>query len=143
MKPLIKYQFPLILLLIFGADSGPAAAQSLPPIVDRDSSAVVLAHEETVSGFGSTWELDFYRNLAYDCGLSGKYTFLGMEPANNPNGGEVNGLQATMAAVDYTVANYLPPLPLLSFPVFTLLLLGLLVLGTCTALRREVEQEIP
>ncbi len=201
-RRLMNYLFPLVLLLIIGSASGKASAQS-PPIVDRDSSAVILAHEETVSGFGSTWELDFYRNLAYDCGLSGNYTFLVMNPANspdaqaplwvylhgggvgyfddqggyhavngqtqdtwnheetfenlwddqilrrtvdgggqqidntlsrrimegyrllvvsmsdhdlysglgtpypnNPNGGEVNGLQATMAAVDYTVAHY-------------------------------------
>jgi len=199
----MKYVFPLILLLIIGFASGRAAAQLSPPIVERDSGAVVLAHEETVNDGGNTWELDFYRNPAYDCGLSGNYTFLVMNPANdpnaqaplwvylhgggvgyydelgdyhavknqtqdtwnheetftdlwddqvlrrtvtgggqpidntlsrriqegyrllvvsmsdhdlyyglgtpypnNPNGGEVNGLQATMAAVDYTVANY-------------------------------------
>ncbi|MCP4642941.1 MAG: hypothetical protein GY851_21020 [bacterium] len=54
------------------------------PIVDRDSDSVVLAQEGINSGLGSTWELDFYRNLAYDCGLSGKYTFLVMEPRDNP-----------------------------------------------------------
>jgi len=31
---------------------------------------------------------------------------MGTPYLNNPNGGEVNGLQANMAAIDYTVANY-------------------------------------
>jgi len=56
------------------------------PIVDRDSDAVVLAQEGVVSGLGSTWEIDFYRNLAYNCGLSGKYTFLVVDPRDNPGG---------------------------------------------------------
>ncbi|MCP4567714.1 MAG: hypothetical protein GY841_09055 [FCB group bacterium] len=34
------------------------------------------------------------------------YSGLGTPYPNNPNGGEVNGLQATMAAIDFTVANY-------------------------------------
>lgn len=34
------------------------------------------------------------------------YAGLGTPYTNNPLGGEVNGLQATMAAIDYTVANY-------------------------------------
>lgn len=185
----------VISLLICVASS--AVAQ-----VTRDSSQVVLAHNETANGFGSSWELNFYRNMAYSCGLSGNYSFLVVEPAdnpgaeaplwvflhgggsgyfddnqvyrtlknqdqdtwnheetfddlfdgtllrltfpnnvlkdvtlarrmgegyrmllvsmcdhdlysgrgapylNNPNGGQVNGLQATMAAVDYTVENY-------------------------------------
>ncbi len=170
--------------------------------IPRDTSQIVLDREASVSGFGVSWELDFYRNSAYGCGLSGNYTFLVMNPGghadatapllvylhggggyfddqgdyhavrdqtedtwnheetfddlwqrhirdmvldaqdqpvdntlkrrieegyrvlvvsmcdhdlysglgseypNNPVGGEVNGLQATMAAVDYTVANY-------------------------------------
>ena len=54
------------------------------PIVVRDTSAIVLAREGTNTGLGSTWELDFYRNLAYDAGLSGKYTFMVVEPRDNP-----------------------------------------------------------
>ena len=37
-------------------------------------------------GSGSTFELDFYRNPAYECGLSGNYTFLVIEPRDNPGG---------------------------------------------------------
>ncbi len=54
----------------------------LPPA--RDTSAIVRDHEETFFGFGLTWELDFYRNPAYACGLSGNYTFLIMEPFDAP-----------------------------------------------------------
>lgn len=177
------------------------ASTWLPPV--RDTSQIVLDYEETAGGFGVTWELDYYVNGAYGCGISGNYSFLVMNPAddptaeaplwvymhgggmgyyddqqiyrtlvfqnentwnhqetfsdlwdgevrrrtvddnnqpidqtlarriqegyrllvvsmcdhdlfsgvgtpylNNPNGGEVNGLEGTMAAVDYVVANY-------------------------------------
>ena len=53
--------------------------------IPRDSDSVVLTQEETVSGFGQSWEVDFYRNPAYSCGLSGSYTFLVMNPADDPN----------------------------------------------------------
>ena len=198
----VKCLFPIALLLTTGSVYGQAAAQPSPPIVVRDSNKVVLAHKETVSFVGSEWKLDSYRNLGYNSGLSGNYTFLVAEPldnpgaeaplwvylhgggigyfdeqgvyhatgnqtqdtwnheetfeglrkiglrpiidkngqpidntvtrrikegyrllvvsmsdhdlylglgtpySNNPKGGEVNGLQATMAAIDYTVANY-------------------------------------
>jgi hypothetical protein len=171
-------------------------------VVSRTTDQIALVESRTLNLNGSSWELNFYRNEAYTCGLSGNYTFFVMEPANdpgaeaplwaylhgggygwfdedqiyqavknqtrdtfnheesfddlinkhllfnttrngevmdstltrriqegyrvllvsmcdhdlysgrgapyanNPNGGQVNGLQATMAAVDYTVANY-------------------------------------
>ncbi|MFT4614548.1 MAG: hypothetical protein ACI9NT_001693, partial [Bacteroidia bacterium] len=48
------------------------------------TDAISLDEERTLSGFGNTWELDFYRNTAYSCGLSGNYSFLIVEPASNP-----------------------------------------------------------
>jgi len=53
--------------------------------VNRTTAQIELAHSETVNRFGSSWELNFYRNPAYECGLSGNYTFLVVEPANNPS----------------------------------------------------------
>ena len=54
--------------------------------IERDIASVVLAGEDTLVGSGSTFELDFYRNQAYECGLSGNYTFLVIEPRDNPGG---------------------------------------------------------
>lgn len=51
----------------------------------RDTSQIILEQEQTVSDFGSSWELDFYTNEAYFCGDNvGNYTFLVMNPADNP-----------------------------------------------------------
>ena len=80
----VKCLFPMALLLTTGSVYGQAAAQPSPPIVVRDSNKVVLAHKETVSFVGSEWKLDFYRNLGYNAGLSGNYTFLVAEPLDNP-----------------------------------------------------------
>ena len=80
----VKCLFPMALLLTTGSVYGQAAAQPSPPIVVRDSDKVVLAHKETVSFVGSEWKLDFYRNLGYNAGLSGNYTFLVAEPLDNP-----------------------------------------------------------
>ncbi|MEM9257361.1 MAG: hypothetical protein AAGA91_18120 [Pseudomonadota bacterium] len=52
--------------------------------VPRQTDEITLSGERTLSGFGNTWELNFYRNLTYACGLSGNYTFLVVEPANSP-----------------------------------------------------------
>jgi hypothetical protein len=62
---------------------------TLPPvendlIVSRTTDQIELVESRTVSVFGSSWELNFYRNEAYSCGLSGNYTFLVVEPADNP-----------------------------------------------------------
>jgi len=42
--------------------------------IPRDTTQITLAQEATASALGLTWELDFYRNSAYECGLSGDYT---------------------------------------------------------------------
>ncbi len=55
-------------------------------IVARDATRIVLDEERTASALGLTWELDFYRNPAYSCGKSGKYSFLVINPAGNPDG---------------------------------------------------------
>lgn len=47
-----------------------------------------------------------YRLLVVAYGDHDQYGGMGTPYPNNPKGGEVNGLQATMAAVEYTVANY-------------------------------------
>ena len=52
--------------------------------IPRTTAGVVLAEEQTVTEFGTTLEIDFYRNTAYSCGLSGNYTFLVINPVNNP-----------------------------------------------------------
>lgn len=53
--------------------------------IPRDATQITLTQESTASALGFTWELDFYRNTAYDCGLSGNYTFLVMNPADDPD----------------------------------------------------------
>jgi hypothetical protein len=52
--------------------------------IPRDTTQITLAEEHTANALGFTWELDFYRNRAYQCGLSGNYTFLVMNPADEP-----------------------------------------------------------
>jgi hypothetical protein len=47
-----------------------------------------------------------YRLLVVSMSDHDLYLGLGTPYPNNPKGGEVNGLQATMAAIDYTVSNY-------------------------------------
>ena len=65
-----------------------ASLVGLEPItgacIPRTTAGVVLAGEQTTIEGGSTFEVDFYRNTAYSCGLSGYYTFMVIEPANNP-----------------------------------------------------------
>ncbi len=50
-----------------------------------DTSQISLEGERTSSAVGFTWEFDFYRNAAYDCGLSGNYTFMVMNPFDDPD----------------------------------------------------------
>jgi hypothetical protein len=47
-----------------------------------------------------------YRLLVIGYGDHDQYSGKGTPYPNNPKGGEVNGLQASMSAVEYTVANY-------------------------------------
>lgn len=60
-----------------------SGCQLTVPVPQRNTSAMQLAQEQSVSAFGESWELDFYRNQAYSCGLSGNYSFLVMENGNS------------------------------------------------------------
>ena len=53
-------------------------------LVTRITEQITLVESRTQEFNGNTWVLNFYRNEAYTCGLSGYYTFMVMEPANNP-----------------------------------------------------------
>jgi acetyl esterase/lipase len=50
----------------------------------RSTSEIVLAEQRSERREGSTWQLDFHRNPAYSCGLSGAYSFLVINPRNAP-----------------------------------------------------------
>ena len=49
------------------------------PIVNKTTEQIVLAEERTLG----PWGIDFFRNIAYSCGLTGQYTFMVI----NPGGG--------------------------------------------------------
>ncbi len=66
----------------FSAIIGGCAPSWAP--LDRTTTNITLAEEETLTFQSISVEIDFYRNTAYDCGFSGNYTFLVVEPANNP-----------------------------------------------------------
>lgn len=50
--------------------------------VDRTTEKIALAQQGVIEDGADIWELDFYRNNAYKCGLSGNHTFLVIEPRN-------------------------------------------------------------
>lgn len=50
-----------------------------------DTSQIEVIQESTANALGVSWELDFFRNSAYECGLTGNYTFLVMNPAGAPD----------------------------------------------------------
>ena len=50
--------------------------------VERRTDAITLAGEQTLFSVGYTSDLDFYRNNAYSCGLSGNYTFMVVNPVS-------------------------------------------------------------
>lgn len=52
--------------------------------LSRTTSQINLTEEDVLSIDANSVELDFYRNTAYNCGFSGNYTFLVVEPMNNP-----------------------------------------------------------
>lgn len=52
-------------------------------IVDRSTDQIRLVESRTIEFNGNSWVLNFYRNEAYTCGLSGNYTFMVMEQADN------------------------------------------------------------
>ncbi|MCP4435208.1 MAG: hypothetical protein GY812_06870 [Actinomycetia bacterium] len=51
----------------------------------RDTSQIVLDEERSYNAFELTSELDYYVNNAYECGLSGNYSFFVMNPAGAPD----------------------------------------------------------
>ena len=53
-------------------------------LVSRATDQITLEDTQTVEWGDASFVLNFYRNKAYTCGLSGDYTFMVMEPANNP-----------------------------------------------------------
>lgn len=53
-------------------------------LVARTTDQITLVESRTIPLDGNSWELNFYRNEAYTCGLSGNYTFMVVEPANTP-----------------------------------------------------------
>ena len=56
---------------------------SWAPLI-RTTSNISLVEEDILNFQANSAELDFYRNTAYSCGFSGNYTFLVVEPMNNP-----------------------------------------------------------
>ena len=52
--------------------------------LNRTISSIYLAEEDSLIIDTNSLKLDFYRNTAYSCGISGNYTFLVVEPMNNP-----------------------------------------------------------
>ena len=52
--------------------------------LNRTTSSIYLAAEDSIIIDTNSVELDFYRNTAYTCGISGNYTFLVVEPMNKP-----------------------------------------------------------
>lgn len=77
----IKSHCRVALLFCVVVGGSPLQAQ----VVDRTTDQITLVETRTVSLNNNTsWELNFYRNEAYTCGLSGNYTFFVMEPTNNP-----------------------------------------------------------
>jgi len=51
----------------------------------RDTTQIALTQEATANALGSSWEVELYRNNAYECGLTGNYSFLVMNPADDPD----------------------------------------------------------
>lgn len=53
--------------------------------VNRTTAGIVLDQESDFIYENKTYNIDFYRNLSYDAGLQGKYTFLIVNPTANPD----------------------------------------------------------
>ena len=70
----------------------------LRPIIDKNGQPIDNTVTRRIK--------EGYRLLVVSMSDHDLYLGLGTPYPNNPKGGEVNGLQATMAAIDYTVANY-------------------------------------
>ena len=81
---------PLMLLFVAVSAScmaqanGNSAAGQIP-LVNRTTDRINLVESRTLDWESDTsLEINFYRNEAYTCGLSGHYTFIVIEPINNP-----------------------------------------------------------
>ena len=74
--------------LLFGEDvmdeDYVLGADDLPPIpeVRRTTERVAIADVRNVTYESANQNVQFYRNAAYDCGLTGKYTFMVANPIN-------------------------------------------------------------
>ena len=80
-------------LIILIASAALVAMACIP----RETSQIALTEEQTISMSGPTWELDYYVNDAYQCGLSGDYSFMVMNPANDPTPRRRCGCTSTVA----------------------------------------------
>ena len=86
-----KYLLIAFLTVIYSCTSEDVSMDPVQDTVDhswaplsRTTSQINLAEEDVISIDANSVELDFYRNTAYSCGFSGNYTFLVVEPMNNP-----------------------------------------------------------
>ncbi|MGB1124267.1 MAG: hypothetical protein ACPG4Q_03595 [Phycisphaeraceae bacterium] len=61
----------------------PANTQVWVP-VERTTEQITRIEQGVIKQKIDTWQIDFHRNEAYACGLSGHYTFLVVEPKNSP-----------------------------------------------------------
>ena len=62
--------------------AGSVEAQTAIPVVQRTPDGIELAGELTRTFLGNSFEFDFYRNNTYECGLTGSYSFLVVNPIN-------------------------------------------------------------
>jgi len=96
--------------------------------VQRTTEKILLVEQDVLDVEQDSWQLDFYRNHAYACGLSGNYTFLVVEPRNAPgkesplwvffHGGgngyfDENGTYQTLTFQDQDTWNHESPLEVL------------------------------
>ena len=75
----------------------------------RDGQLIYNTHTNSGQIENSTLTrriMEGYRILIVSMSDHDLHSGMGTPYLNNPNGGEVNGLQANMAAIDYTIANY-------------------------------------
>jgi len=87
----ITFLFAIHLLMISSCSKDEGSIDPSPIITDhswaplnRTTSSIYLAAEDSTIIDTNSVELDFYRNTAYTCGISGNYTFLVVEPMNKP-----------------------------------------------------------
>ena len=87
----ITFLFAIHLLIISSCSKDEGSIDPSPIIPDhswgplnRTTSSIYLAAEDSIIIDTNSVELDFYRNTAYTCGFSGNYTFLVVEPMNDP-----------------------------------------------------------